>query len=92
MEVIEFLISFFKDFISILSEMSPYLLLGFFFAGVLYAFMPRQKIERYFSGNALKSSILASVFGIPLPLCSCGVIPTGTALYKNGASKGIASR
>ena len=31
-----------------------------------------------------------TVLGIPLPLCSCGVIPTGTALYKNGASKGAA--
>jgi uncharacterized membrane protein YraQ (UPF0718 family)/copper chaperone CopZ len=63
-------------------------LLGFFFAGLLYAFMPRQKIEKYFSGKPLKSSVLASLFGVPLPLCSCGVIPTGTALYKNGASKG----
>lgn len=88
MEVKDYIIKFFEDFISILSEMSPYLLLGFFFAGLLYAFMPRQKIERYFSGKPLKSSVLAAIFGIPLPLCSCGVIPTGTALYKNGASKG----
>lgn len=68
--------------------MSPYLLLGFFFAGILYAFIPQKKIQRYFSGKPLKSSVLASLFGIPLPLCSCGVIPTGTAFYKNGASKG----
>lgn len=88
MEVMSYIQKFFTDFMIILSEMSPYLLLGFFFAGLLYAFMPRQKIERYFSGNALKSSVLASIFGIPLPLCSCGVIPTGAALYKNGASKG----
>lgn len=88
MEAIEYLKTFFTDFVIILGEMSPYLLLGFFFAGLLYAFMPRKKIERYFSGNSVKSSVLASLFGIPLPLCSCGVIPTGTALYKNGASKG----
>lgn len=88
MEVTDYIQTFFRDFVIILSEMSPYLLLGFFFAGLLYAFMPRQKIEKYFSGKPLKSSILASLFGIPLPLCSCGVIPTGTALYKNGASKG----
>jgi uncharacterized membrane protein YraQ (UPF0718 family)/copper chaperone CopZ len=68
--------------------MSPYLLLGFFFAGLLYAFIPQNKIERYFNGKPFKSSVLASIFGIPLPLCSCGVIPTGTAFYKNGASKG----
>lgn len=88
MEVKNYIEIFLKDFITILSEMSPYLLLGFFFAGLLYAFMPRQKIEHFFSGSPLKSSVLASIFGIPLPLCSCGVIPTGAALYKNGASKG----
>ena len=88
MEVKEFFITSFRDFVAILSEMSPYLLLGFFFAGLLYAFIPKQRIEKYFSGKSFRSSVLASIFGIPLPLCSCGVIPTGTAFYKNGASKG----
>ena len=88
MEVQQYIITFLKDFVKILSEMSPYLLLGFFFAGLLYAFIPKNKIERYFNGKPFKSSVLASIFGIPLPLCSCGVIPTGTAFYKNGASKG----
>lgn len=83
----EFILTFFRDFVSILSEMAPYLLLGFFFAGLLYAFIPKHRIEKYFNGTPLRSSILASLFGIPLPLCSCGVIPTGTAFYKNGASK-----
>ncbi len=84
----QYIITFLRDFANILSEMSPYLLLGFFFAGILYAFIPKRKIEKYFNGNPLRSSVLASLFGIPLPLCSCGVIPTGIAFYKNGASKG----
>ncbi len=88
MEAKDLIVSFFVDFATILGEMSPYLLLGFFFAGVLYAFMPRNKIEKYFSQNSFKSSFNAAIFGVPLPLCSCGVIPTGTALYRNGASKG----
>lgn len=88
MKALQYIFTFFYDFIKILSEMSPYLLLGFFFAGLLYAFVPQNKIERYFGGNQIKSSVLASLFGIPLPLCSCGVIPTGIAFYKNGASKG----
>lgn len=88
MEAQQFILTFLNDFVKILGEMSPYLLLGFFFAGILYAFIPQKKIQRYFSGKPLKSSVLASLFGIPLPLCSCGVIPTGTAFYKNGASKG----
>lgn len=88
MEVQQYVATFLSDFVKILSEMSPYLLLGFFFAGLLYAFIPQKKIEHYFNGKSFKSSLLASIFGIPLPLCSCGVIPTGTAFYKNGASKG----
>ncbi|MFZ5941543.1 MAG: permease [Bacteroidota bacterium] len=88
MEVFQYISGFLNDFVKILGEMSPYLLLGFFFAGLLYAFIPRERIERYFNGKPLKSSVLAALFGVPLPLCSCGVIPTGTALYKNGASKG----
>ncbi len=88
MNILDFITSFIGDFFAILSEMSPYLLLGFFFAGLLYAFIPKQSIQKYFSGSPMRSSALAAFFGIPLPLCSCGVIPTGTAFYKNGASKG----
>ncbi|MBI9068281.1 MAG: permease [Salinivirgaceae bacterium] len=86
--MIEILISFFWDFILILGEMAPYLLLGFFIAGVLHAVFPTATIQKYFGGNKFSSAVNASIFGIPLPLCSCGVIPTGMSLYKNGASKG----
>jgi len=79
---------FLKDFAEILLDMAPYLLIGFMFAGLLYAFIPSRQINKYFNDKPLASSIRAALFGIPLPLCSCGVIPTGTALYKNGASKG----
>ncbi len=88
MVVLNYILQFLKDFGAILAEMSPYLLLGFFFAGMLYAFMPREKIEKYFSGKPFRSSFMSALLGVPLPLCSCGVIPTGMALYKNGASKG----
>ena len=88
MEILKFIKTFITDFVIILGEMSPYLLLGFFFAGLLYAFLPRHKIEKYLNGTSFMTSVRAALFGIPLPLCSCGVIPTGIALYKNGASKG----
>ena len=84
----DILLAFGQDFINILGEMAPYLLLGFFIAGVLHAIFPTKTIQKYFGGNKLKSAVNASIFGIPLPLCSCGVIPTGMSLYKNGASKG----
>lgn len=88
MQAGQYILKFLGDFATILGEMAPYLLLGFFFAGLLYAFIPREKIDKYFNGSPFRSSIFSSLFGIPLPLCSCGVIPTGAALYKNGASKG----
>jgi uncharacterized membrane protein YraQ (UPF0718 family)/copper chaperone CopZ len=69
-------------------EMSPYLLLGFLIAGVLYVYFPKEKVSKYLGRNNFKSTLNAALIGVPLPLCSCGVIPTGISFYKNGASKG----
>jgi len=69
-------------------EMSPWLLLGFMVAGFLHIMMPREKIYRHFSGSNISSVIKASLFGVPLPLCSCGVIPVAAHLRKEGASRG----
>lgn len=73
---------------SIFNAMSPYLLLGFLFAGILHAFVPQRLFSKYLSQNNWMSVFYATLFGIPLPLCSCGVIPTAMALYREGASKG----
>ncbi len=69
-------------------EMSPYLLLGFLIAGLLYIYFPKEKVTRYLGKNNLRSTLNAALIGVPLPLCSCGVIPTGISFYKHGASKG----
>lgn len=79
---------FLENFIDILLDMAPYLLLGFFIAGLLHVIFPSNFIYRFFGKSKLGSSINAALLGVPLPLCSCGVIPTGLSLYKNGASKG----
>ena len=68
--------------------MSPYLLLGFTLAGIMHAFVPRTIYSRYLSGNSFRTVLNAAILGIPLPLCSCGVIPTAMSLRKDGASKG----
>jgi uncharacterized membrane protein YraQ (UPF0718 family)/copper chaperone CopZ len=73
---------------SIFNAMSFYLLLGFLFAGILHAFVPQHLFAKYLSKNNWASVLYATLFGIPLPLCSCGVIPTAMALYRGGASKG----
>ena len=78
----------FKIIFSIFNEMSFYLLLGFLFAGILHVLVPQQIFSKYLSKNNWVSVLYATLFGIPLPLCSCGVIPTAMALHKEGASKG----
>ena len=69
-------------------EMAPYLLLGFLFAGILYVWFPKNKVYKYLGRPNTASVINASLLGIPLPLCSCGVIPTGISFYNSGASRG----
>lgn len=73
--------------LALTAEMAPYLLLGFLLAGVLHVFVPRQIYSRYLSKNDFCSVLLSALFGIPLPLCSCGVIPTAASMRKEGASK-----
>lgn len=68
--------------------MSPYLLLGFLLAGLMHVFIPGEYYTRFLARNSFSSVLYAAIFGIPLPLCSCGVIPTAMSLRKEGASKG----
>ena len=74
-------------FVSMLGGMSPYLLLGFLIAGLLHAFVPSSIYSRYLAGTGFRSVVTAALFGIPLPLCSCGVLPTAVALRRSGASR-----
>ena len=77
-----------REILELVNSMSPYLLLGFTLAGMMHAFVPRTMYSRYLSGNNFRSVLGAAILGIPLPLCSCGVIPTAMSLRKDGASKG----
>lgn len=73
--------------LTIINEMSPYLLLGFLFAGLLHVAVPRGFYRRHLSGDNWSSVVKAALFGIPLPLCSCGVIPTAMSLRREGVSR-----
>ena len=70
------------------NEMSPYLLLGFLLAGLMHEFLPSTLYTNHLGKNNFRSVFLAALFGVPLPLCSCGVIPTAMGLRREGASKG----
>jgi uncharacterized membrane protein YraQ (UPF0718 family)/copper chaperone CopZ len=86
--VLERLIDIAREFWAVLGEMSPYLLLGFLVAGILSVLIPAELVERQLGRRSIWSSVKAALFGIPLPLCSCGVIPVAASLRRHGASKG----
>lgn len=80
--------TFILSLLAILNEMSPYILLGFFFAGLLEAFVKPAMMSRHLAGGGMKPVVKAALLGVPLPLCSCGVLPTAVSLRRAGASKG----
>ena len=76
------------EILHLVYEMAPFLLLGFFLAGLFHAFIPATLYVRFLASQTWRSVFYATLMGIPLPLCSCGVIPTAISLRKKGASRG----
>jgi len=85
MELLEALVS---EFWMILTEAAPWLLVGLALAGVVHAFIPGRLLDRALGGTGIGPIARASLLGIPLPLCSCSVIPVAAGLRRGGASKG----
>ncbi len=75
------------EFWTVLGQMAPYLLFGFLFAGVLSVLITPATVERHLGGKGIWPVVKAAVFGVPLPLCSCGVIPVAASLRRHGASR-----
>lgn len=88
--LIDALVSIILGFWTTLTAMAPYLLFGFLVSGVLSVFISSKFVENHLGGKGLWPVTKASLFGVPLPLCSCGVIPVTVSLRKHGASKGAA--
>lgn len=86
--MIDFFTGSLIESVRLLNQMSPYLLFGFFFAGLFHIFLKVETVARHLGKGDITSVIKAAIFGIPLPLCSCGVIPTALTLRDKGASKG----
>lgn len=76
------------EFWLVLGELSPYLLFGFLFAGILYVLISPETVKKHLGKDKTSSVFKASILGVPLPLCSCSVIPVATSLKKSGASRG----
>jgi HflK protein len=86
--MIDFLVAVLQAFWAIMKEASVYLLVGFLLAGVLAVLVPRRLLTRLVGTGKLKSVLWGSVLGVPLPLCSCGVLPTAVGLRREGATPG----
>ncbi len=82
--IIDIAIAFWSTF----EDMAPYLLFGFSMAGGLSVLISPATVERHLGGTRAGSVIRASLFGVPLPLCSCSVIPVAVSLRRNGAGRG----
>ncbi|MCX8044122.1 MAG: SO_0444 family Cu/Zn efflux transporter [Desulfobacterota bacterium] len=72
----------------VLNAFAMYCLIGLCMSGLLKSMMPDSFVERHLGGNNFRSVIKAALLGIPLPLCSCGVIPVATGLRRQGAGNG----
>lgn len=82
-----YIIIFLREIYTLFIEMAPYLILGMTIAGLLSVFIRRDMVARHVGKASLGSVFKAALLGVPLPLCSCGVIPTASYLKKYGASK-----
>ncbi|MFZ4396136.1 MAG: permease [Kiritimatiellia bacterium] len=72
----------------VLVLMAPYLLLGFAVAGVVSVLLSPDWVRRHMGGRGLWQVVKAALVGVPLPLCSCGVLPVALSLRQQGASRG----
>jgi len=84
----EHLTLYIEALIELSNAMAPYILFGLLFAGLLHVWVPQTLVTKHLGKESISSVIKATLFGIPLPVCSCGVIPLATGIKKSGASKG----
>ncbi len=84
----EYITLFFNALIDLSNAMAPYILFGLLFAGILHELVPESLVTKHLGKDNISSVVKSTIFGIPLPVCSCGVIPLATSIKKSGASKG----
>ncbi|MDD3118461.1 MAG: permease [Victivallales bacterium] len=83
-----FMVAFLQSCWGTLLQMAPALLLGFLAAGIISAFMSETFVKKHLGGRGLAPIAKAALLGVPMPLCSCGVLPVAAALRRSGASRG----
>jgi len=84
----EYITLFIDALINLSNSMAIYILFGLVFAGILHELVPESLVTKHLGNENIWSVVKSTIFGIPLPVCSCGVIPLATSIKKSGASKG----
>ncbi len=77
---------FFNSAADIFLDMSLYMLIGMVLTGLLSVVMKKQTVARHLGPGSRFPALKAALFGVPLLLCSCGVLPTTNYLSQSGAS------
>ncbi len=85
---VHYLTDYFKELHTVFMDMAPYFFFGLTVAGILHVFMKKEFIARHLQKDNFISVIKGALFGVPMPLCSCGVVPATLSLRKSGASEG----
>jgi uncharacterized membrane protein YraQ (UPF0718 family) len=83
-----FLKAFARNTWDMVAEMAPYLIFGFAVAGLLHILIRKEQVQRLLGRPGLGAVLKACAIGVPMPLCSCSVIPVAASLRKSGASRG----
>ncbi|MEA2061471.1 MAG: permease [Thermodesulfobacteriota bacterium] len=83
-----FIWQIFKEIFVFYNEVAVYLIFGFLVAAALHILFPESLVRNHLGKDSFGSVFKSSLFGIPLPLCSCGVVPVATSLKNSGASRG----
>tara|TARA_B110000014_G_C20112788_1_gene586666 strand:- start:436 stop:1692 length:1257 start_codon:yes stop_codon:yes gene_type:complete len=86
--MLELFYTFILEMWALCLEMAPFLMLGMFVSGIISIFVDSRFILKHIGSNNFSSILKSTVMGIPIPLCSCGVIPVAATLREAGASKG----
>jgi uncharacterized membrane protein YraQ (UPF0718 family)/copper chaperone CopZ len=85
--VLDILLNIVKETWAFTLIVSPWLILGFVVSGLIHAFIGEKFIRQHLGGGGFSPVLKATLFGIPLPICSCGVIPLAAGIRNDGASK-----
>ena len=86
--IVDFSSRVLSETFDLLLDASPYILFGILVAGLLKMFLSTDYIGRNLGQGRFLPVFKAALLGIPIPLCSCGVLPAAASLRKQGASRG----